>query len=74
MADFVMRADVADAVKEILSELATEIDMYYLDEQLPAAGPALKKMRTLIGFYNEAGYETPDECTHILNRYQKFLN
>jgi hypothetical protein len=69
-----IQPEVAEAIVDLLDEMSTEIDAYYLDDQLPAAAPAFMKMERMVKMLESAGYQPPDTYRHILERYRKTVN
>ncbi len=61
--------DVVAATVEVLEELASEIDLWYSNDQLRDMGQRIGKIYRACELLDEEGFETPDACKHILDRF-----
>jgi len=69
-----IQPEVAEAIIELIEELASEIDLYYEDDQLAAATPAFTKMEKMVKMLESVGYPPPETYTSVMARYRKFVN
>lgn len=69
-----MSPDLAEAITEVINELASELDLHYEDADLVACAPTIEKMERLVGLLRAAGYDCPETYNHIVDRYHKSLN
>jgi len=66
--------DLAEAITDVVNELASELDLHYEDTDLAACAPTISKMDRLVTLLLTAGYSQPEVFQHILSRYNKILN
>lgn len=69
-----IKPELAAAIIDVIDELAAEVDLYYEDSDIVAAGPAIAKMRTLVEMLIAAGYGAPEAFTHVQDRFQRSVN
>jgi hypothetical protein len=66
--------EVVTAIFEMLSELSSELDLHYEDEDFFALKPTIEKMQNAARILSHAGMELPDSYKHVLSRYNKKNN
>lgn len=66
--------EIASAIFELLSELASEMDLHYEDEDFFALKPTMDKMISAASLLEGAGIDLPDAYTHVLGRYRRGSN
>lgn len=54
---------------EVISELASELDLHYEDDEIVVCGPTIMKMERLATMMMTIGHKLPDEYFHIIRRY-----
>ena len=74
IANMVIHPQLAEAITDVINELASEIDLHYEDADLVATVHTMEKMNHLVGMLKAAGYPCPETYQHILDRYNKSLN
>lgn len=74
MTTTIIAPDLADAITEVVNELASELDLHYEDDDLVACAPTIEKMERLVSMLLTAGYASPEVYQHIVDRYHKSLN
>jgi hypothetical protein len=70
----VLNPELADAITDVINELASELDLHYEDADLVACAPTMEKMDRLVGMLQAAGYPVPQVYQHIIDRYHKSLH
>lgn len=74
MPTILMSAELAQAISDVVNELASELDLHYEDEDLVACAPTIEKMERLVALLLTAGHPSPEAYQHIVSRYHKSLN
>jgi hypothetical protein len=65
---------LANAIIEVIEELASEIDLYYEDSDIAATGPTIRKMETLVAMLVDSGYPAPETYVHVADRLHRTFN
>lgn len=66
--------DLAEAIADVVTELASELDLHYEDSDLVSCAPTIEKMEHLVALLRTAGYPSPEAYDHIVDRYNKSIN
>jgi len=66
--------DVAEAICDLLKELASELDLHYEDEDFFALAPTIERMKTAAKIVEDSGYPLPDVYVHVLKRFHRHFN
>ncbi|MER9868758.1 hypothetical protein NKJ35_16450 [Mesorhizobium sp. M0136] len=61
----------ANALNDLLRELASEIDLHYDDAVFHAIGPTIDVMKRAAKLVTDAGYTAPDSYHHIVQRFER---
>lgn len=69
-----IQPEVADVIRNLIVELATELDLNYEDEDLPAAASTIERLKEAAAMLLAAGHSPPQEFAHIVERYRKAIN
>lgn len=62
------------ALIDLLTELATELDLHYEDSDFFALTPSIERMKLAVGVLNELGGEVPEAVSHVFARYNRARN
>lgn len=60
-----------EILKSLVVELASEIDLFYEDEDLRMAKPAMNKMARAVRLLDQRGITSPEVFRHLQRRFQK---
>jgi hypothetical protein len=74
ISNVVIHPELAEAIADVINELASELDLHYEDSDLVATAPTIAKMDRLVTMLVTAGYPCPSTYQHILTRYNNSLN
>jgi hypothetical protein len=66
--------DISQATIEVVEELASEIDLFYDDDELKALGPKIGKIFRLCHLLYQHGIDTPETCQLIMKRYSSLVD
>ncbi|RUZ81279.1 hypothetical protein EN943_01390 [Mesorhizobium sp. M7A.F.Ca.US.006.01.1.1] len=61
----------ANALNELLRELASELDLHYEDDAFQAIEPTVDAMKRAAKLVTDAGYTAPDSYHHIVRRFER---
>lgn len=65
------RRNELEILKSLVVELASEIDLFYEDEDLPMVKPAMSKMARAVRLLDKRGIASPEVFRHLQRRFQK---
>jgi hypothetical protein len=63
-----------EALKLLLIDLATELDLHYDDEDFFALTHSVERMKLAVDELHKLGGETPEAVAHVFARYHKARN
>lgn len=61
--------DTAKSLIDLLRELASELDLHYNDDELPAIGPTMKVMERAVRTLQRDGFSPPEPYLHMVQRF-----
>ncbi|MER9937112.1 hypothetical protein [Mesorhizobium sp. M0088] len=61
----------ANALNELLRELASELDLHYEDDAFQAIEPTIDAMKRAAKLVTDAGYTAPESYQHIVRRFER---
>jgi hypothetical protein len=66
--------DIAQAAIKVVEELASEIDLYYDDDEIKTLGPKIGKIFRLCHLLYNHGIDTPETCQFIIKRFSSLVD
>ncbi|GAA4531502.1 hypothetical protein GCM10023174_22940 [Chelativorans composti] len=69
MTESYRRTEALQLLESLIIELSSEIDLFYEDEDLAAARPAMRKMTRAARLLNISGRDTPPIFKHLQKRF-----
>ncbi|MBY3151355.1 hypothetical protein HFO56_03000 [Rhizobium laguerreae] len=69
-----MTVEFADALNEVIRELAEEIDWRYEGDDLMAAAPAIRKIERAVAILRKASFEPCQPAVDLLAKYKRRQN
>lgn len=61
----------ANAMADLLRELASELDLHYEDADLLAIEPTIERMKRAAKLIADSGYPVPESYQHIVGRFDR---
>lgn len=70
----IMPSEFADALNEVIKELAEEIDWRYEPDELMAAAPSISKIERAVSILTEAKHEPAQSAVELIAKYKRQQN